>query len=388
MSEMHLPQGMAPNAISLLLGHPDPETLLLPELREAMHRAINAPQASTMLQYGPEQGTQSLIDILRERIQREQGCFLPPSNLMIVGGSTHAVDLLARLYAKAGGVVLVEAPTYADALHIFRDQQVELYAIPMDEYGLIPSALEQQVCQLHVQGIFPSMLYTVPNFHNPTGRTLPEARRREIIRLAQHYDFWIVEDDVYHDLFFDAVPPPSFYTLAQGKQVFSIGSFSKTLAPGLRLGWLLGPEQEIERCINCGTLQMGGGANPFTAHMIAEYCRDGAWENHLRRLQALYKTRRERAISALERYMPADVQWTHPAGGFFIWVCLPQHIFAQQVKQLALQQGVLVAAGEGFFVHPADGAHHLRLAYSCAPLDNLDTGIHILAQVIRNLAGK
>ena len=382
MTTNDLPQGMVQNTISLLFGHPDPETLLPPELRHAMQHIISSPQAYTALQYGPEQGTQSLINFLVDRINRVQGLSLRPGNLMVVAGSTHAVDMLARLYASPGGVVLVEAPTYVDAIHIFRDQQIELCSIPTDESGLIPSELEKQLVRLHASGTFPSMLYTVPNFHNPTGCTLPEARRLEIIRLARHYGFLIVEDDVYRDLSFEGTVPASFYALTNGDQVVSIGSFSKTLAPGLRLGWLVGSEDVIQRCINCGTMQMGGGANPFVAHMVAEYCRSGHWEKHIVHLQSLYKGRRDVALSALSQYMPSDVRWTHPAGGFFIWLSLPKQVFAQDVKRLALQEGVSLAAGEGFFVHPAGGEHHVRLAYSRATPNDIDTGIRLLAQVI------
>src|SRR5947208_454185 len=184
MTSNDLPQGTAENTISLLLGHPDPATLLPPELHNAMLHVISSPQAYTALQYGPEQGTQSLITFLVEKINREQGLSIQSGNLMVVAGSTHAVDMLARLYAKPGGVVLVEAPTYVDAIHIFRDHQLELCSIPMDEYGLIPSELEEQLARLHSSGTFPRILYTIPNFHNPTGITLSEARRLEVIRLA------------------------------------------------------------------------------------------------------------------------------------------------------------------------------------------------------------
>ncbi|MFL5588053.1 MAG: PLP-dependent aminotransferase family protein [Ktedonobacteraceae bacterium] len=382
MTTNDLPQGMLQNTISLLFGHPDPETLLPPELRHAMQHVVSSPQAYTALQYGPEQGTQSLINFLVDRINRVQGLSLQPGNLMVVAGSTHAVDMLARLYASPGGVVLVEAPTYVDAIHIFRDQQIELCSIPTDESGLIPSELEKQLVRLHASGTFPSMLYTVPNFHNPTGCTLPEERRLEMIRLARHYGFLIVEDDVYRDLSFEGAVPASFYALTNGDQVVSIGSFSKTLAPGLRLGWLLGSENVIQRCINCGTMQMGGGANPFVAHMVAEYCRSGHWEKQIVHLQSLYKGRRDVALSALSQYMPSDVRWTRPAGGFFIWLSLPKQVFAQDVKRLALQEGVSLAAGEGFFVHPADGEHHMRLAYSRATPNDIDAGIRVLAQMI------
>jgi 2-aminoadipate transaminase len=176
--------------------------------------------------------------------------------------------------------------------------------------------------------------------------------------------------------------PASFYALANGQQVFSIGSFSKTLAPGLRLGWLVGSEEAIQHCINCGTMQMGGGANPFVAHMVAEYCQSGSLEKHILRLQSLYKMRRDVALAALEQYMPSDVSWTHPNGGFFIWLSLPEYIEPQDVKRLALQEGVSVSAGEGFFVNPADGEHKLRLAFSCAAPEDIEAGIRILAQIV------
>lgn len=380
-----LPQGMVSNTISLLLGHPDPSTLLPAELRAAMQRVLDSSQAYTALQYGAEQGARGLIDVLVDKINHEQGLAIQAKHVMIVAGSTHAVDMLTRLYTKPRGVVLVEAPSYADALHVFRDHHVELYAVPMDDDGLLPSALEQQLMHLKAQGKAASMLYTVPNFHNPTGRTLSEARRLEIIELARRYDFLIVEDDVYRDLAFEGAVPHSFYALACGKQVVSIGSFSKTLAPGLRLGWIVGAEETIERCVNCGTTQMGGGANPFTAQVVAEYCRSGHWQRHIQHLQALYKARRDQALAALERFMPSDVVWTRPAGGFFIWLTLPPHAFAQQVKQQALQRGVLVASGEGFFVDPSAGTHYLRLAYSCATPDALERAIDTLAQVIRDI---
>lgn len=383
MTVNDLPQGMTQNTISLLLGHPDPATLLTPEMRNVMQRVISSPQAYTALQYGSEQGTQSLINFLVEKINREQGLSVQPANLMLVAGATHAIDMLTRLYVRSGEVVLVEAPTYVDAIHIFRDHQVELYAIPTDEDGLIPSELEKQLVLLHSSGKFPRILYTIPNFHNPTGCTLPEARRSEIIGLADHYGFLIVEDDVYRDLSFEGAAPASFYALAHGDQVLSIGSFSKTLAPGLRLGWLLGSADAIQRCIDCGTTQMGGGANPFAAQIVAEYCRSGYWDTHISHLRSLYKRRRDGALSALSQYMPGDVRWTHPAGGFFIWLSLPETVFAQDVKRMALQEGVLLAVGEGFFVHPSDGQHNLRLAYSCATPGDIETGIRMLAQVIQ-----
>ncbi len=379
-----LPQGMTADTISLLLGHPDPSTLLTPELQEAVESLLNA-NAYRILQYGPEQGTQGLITYLVDKLNREQGMAIQPGNMMIVAGSTHACDMIARLYVKPGGVVIVEAPSYADSLHIFRDHHVELCSVSMDQDGMIVSELESLLARLHAAGKMPDLLYTIPTFHNPTGITLSHERRLAVIQLAQRYGFMIVEDDVYRDLAFESGVPANFYTLAKGQQVLSINSFSKTLAPGLRLGWLVGSKADIQHCVDCGTTQMGGGANPFTANIVAEYCRKGHWEPHVAGLQTLYQQRRDVVIDALNRYMPEGVRWTHPAGGFFIWLYLPENVFAQDVKRLALERKVLVAAGNGFFINPADGNHNLRLAFSFAKPDDIEAGVHILGQVIREL---
>lgn len=379
------PQGTAQNTISLLLGHPDPTTLMTPEFQEAMQNALSQPQAYRSLQYGPEQGSKGLIDYLVEKVNREQKVAIQPDNLMVAAGSTHAVDMIARLFAKPGDIVLVEAPSYVDSLHVFQDRQLELCSIPMDENGLIVTELERLLERLKADGRSPAMLYTIPNFHNPTGITLSEARRVEIIQLAQQYGFLIVEDDVYRDLGFEGDILASFYALANGKQVLSVGSFSKTLAPGLRLGWLVGSAEAIQCCVNCGTTQMGGGANPFAVHLVTEYCRKGYWEPHVTALRELYKQRRDIALAALRQHMPNGVRWTQPAGGFFIWLSLPANVYAQQVKQAALRQGVALAAGEGFFVNPADGAHNMRIAFSFAPFSDIENGIRLLGQVIAEL---
>jgi DNA-binding transcriptional MocR family regulator len=368
--------------IALMLGHPDPTTLATPEFRSAVAMAMDAPDFSQGLRYAPDEGMGSLIELLIEKIVREQSLSLGPANIMLVAGSTHAVDMLARLYAKPSGVVLVEAPTYPDAIHIFRDHQIELHAIPMDDGGLVVSALEERLVWLKAHGKSPNFLYTIPTYHNPRGCTLSEARRREILALADAYALMVVEDDVYHDLSFSGPVPASFFALGHGQRVCSIGSFSKTLAPGLRLGWLVAPQEVIQTCLACGTTQMGGGASPFSAQVVAQYCWSGHWEPHVRRLRSIYETRRDLMASALERYMPPGLTWTRPDGGFFVWLTLPSPVRARDVKRAALEAGVAVAAGEAFFLDPCDGQQHLRLAYSYAAPEDLDAGIRTLAQVV------
>jgi 2-aminoadipate transaminase len=284
-------------------------------------------------------------------------------------------------------VVLVEAPSYADSLHVLRDHHVRLVSIPMDDDGLIVTELERTLAELSAANDLPSMLYTIPNYHNPTGITLAEARRIEILKLAERYGFLIVEDDVYHDLGFERDVPRSFYALSGGKGVLSIGSFSKTFAPGLRVGWLVATSNMIEQCVNCGVLQMGGGSNPFAAQVIAEFCSNGYLEPHIESLRAIYKQRCEVALDALSRYMPSDVRWTYPRGGFFLWLTLPNTILAADVKREARTRGLIVTAGGGFFIAPADGQHNLRIAFSFAALPDLERGIEILAQAVESVRG-
>ncbi len=378
------PQGITNNSISLMLGHPDPTTLVTPEFEAAVERAMAQPRAA--LSYGREQGNVALIKYLTEKINREQGLALSAEQMMIVGGSTHAVDMIARLYTRVGRAVIVEAPTYADALHIFRDHGVELHGVPMDESGMIVVEFEATLKRLAESGNPAKLFYTIPTFHNPTGITLPEDRRREIVRLARQYGVTIVEDDVYRQLAYDVQPPASFFALAEGIDVLQIGSFSKTLAPGLRLGWLIGSAAAIEGFVGCGTTQMGGGASPLSALIVAEYCCAGDWERHVEGLRELYRMRRETLLDALKRSMPEGVRWTTPAGGFFVWVTLPPTVYGKEVKKRAAERGVAVAAGEGYFINPTDGAHHLRLTYSFAPPKDIERAANILGEVIAELS--
>ncbi len=200
--------------------------------------------------------------------------------------------------------------------------------------------------------------------------------------MARQYDLLIIEDDVYRDLAFEAAIPPSYLALAGDTHAMQIGSVSKTIAPGLRVGWIAASAEAIQRFVNCGTIQMGGGANPLAAQIVAEYCRSGYWDAHLANIRSLYQSRRDTMLAALARYMPDDVHWMHPAGGFFVWLTLPESLDGAAVKAEAAKRGVLVAAGEGFFVNADEGRHHLRLTYSFASLDDIETAVQILAAVV------
>ncbi|NIS79503.1 MAG: aminotransferase class I/II-fold pyridoxal phosphate-dependent enzyme [Anaerolineales bacterium] len=380
------PQGVVAGTISFTLGHPDRSLLPLSDIAAAADAVLQGPEALAMLQYGPERGTPSLIEFLVERLNRTENLAVGTENLMLISGSTHGVDMVCRLFVGAGETVLVEAPSYRDALHILRDHKTSLTAVPIDEHGVIVAAMDEILARLQREGKSPKLFYTIPNFQNPTGLTTTRERRANVLALANAHGFRILEDDVYREIAFEDETPPSYFELAGGKNVLRIGSFSKTLAPGLRLGWLAGEPADIDRCLNCGTTQMGGGANPFVAHIIATYCRSGKWDAHIARLQNAYRRRRDAALAALEAHMPKGVTWTIPLGGYFLWLMLPPAVEATVLQEEVRARGVFFSAGPGFFVNPTDGKQYLRLAYSFVSLDELELGIEILAKAIIRLA--
>ena len=381
-----VPQGVVAGSIPLFAGHPSPDLLPIEDLQRIIRSAWDAPNVTRFLNYGDEQGNRQLIEFLVERLNCAEGLGISRENLMIIGGSTWGVGMVTQHLTAPGDAVLVDAPSYRDALHIFRDHRLEICAAPIDEEGIIIADLERNLRKLVANGVTPRFYYVVPNFQNPSGITMSRERRLAVIELSRQYNFVIVEDDVYSDLRFEGAAPPSFYDLAGGENVLRLGTFSKTLAPGLRIGWLIASPGRIACFVESGMLRMGGGANPFTAAIVADYCRSGAWEAHVKWLRGQYKRRRDIALNALRSSMPAGVTWTRPGGGYFIWLRLPASVYVDALEERAQEQGVYFASGKGFYVNPADGAHQLRLSFSFVPLPDLKSGIEVLGKLIARMA--
>ncbi|MCE2471246.1 MAG: PLP-dependent aminotransferase family protein [Anaerolineae bacterium] len=380
------PQGVVAGSIPLFAGHPAHDLLPIAGVERAVESVWRGGNITRLFDYGDEQGNPQLIEFLVERLNRVELLGISRDNLMIIGGSTWGVDMICDQLTRVGDVVLVDAPSYRDALHIFRDHHLDIRDIPIDAGGVIVEEMERALRSLAAAGRAPKFYYVVPNFQNPTGITMPEARRRAIIELSRRYGFAIVEDDVYSDIRFGDALPPSFTALAAGEDVLRMGSFSKTLAPGLRMGWLIASEERIADFVSSGVLKMGGGANPFTAAIVAEYCRSGAWEAHVQWLRGQYQQRCDIALAALDSAMPPDVSYTRPTGGYFNWLRLPPALEVADLAERARQRKVYFAPGTGFFVNPADGRHHLRLSFSFVPLDDLRAGIETLGHQIREMS--
>ncbi|MEJ2735149.1 MAG: PLP-dependent aminotransferase family protein [Anaerolineae bacterium] len=370
-----------PGTVSFIYGLPDPVTFPADELRRAADRVLRQ-RPEIALQYGPEQGYGPLIDCLRDKFAREEGLSLRRPQLMLTGGSTQALSHLCTLFCKPGDIVLVEAPTYHETIQLFRDHGLLPLQITTDKDGLQVEALAHRLQSLARRGERARLLYIIPNFQNPSGITLAADRRQAVLDLAERYDLLVVEDDVYRDLPYEGKVPPSLFELDGGRHVLRIGSFSKILAPGVRMGWLMGPEGLIQRLIGSGLRCMGGGANPLMAHILAAYCQEGLLATHIRHLRQVYAERRDAMLATLATHMPDGVDWTRPSGGFFVWMSLPDPLRAADVAARASEAKLLVLVGDPFFAEAPTG-QYLRLAFSFVSPDKIETGIKALAQVLR-----
>jgi|YNPNPStandDraft_1061719.scaffolds.fasta_scaffold02457_7 DNA-binding transcriptional MocR family regulator len=368
---------LRPGIIELGWGHPDPALFPVADLAAAAARALAeaGPQA---LAYGAEQGPGRLIEPLAAWLAQREGRPVPAEQVLITGGASQALDLLCTLWTRPGDTVLVEAPVYHLALRILRDHGLRLVPVAGDAHGLCPDALEAVLAR---ESQPPRFLYTVPTFSNPSGATLPLERRQAVVSMAAAQGVPIVEDDVYRFLWFDEPPPPSLYHLAPAGAVIHLGSFSKILAPGLRLGWLVAAPEVVKRCVRSGLLDSGGGVSHFAAHVVAAYLEQGLLDGHIERLRAAYARRRDVLTAALAHYLPEGCHWERPRGGFFAWVALPAGIDSAGLLPAAEAAGVSYVPGARFYVD-GGGGRYLRLSFSLLPTDELEEGVRRLAEVV------
>ena len=378
-----------PGTISFIYGLPDPATFPIEALRQAADRVLRD-RPELALQYGPEQGYGPLIDYVRSKLARDEGLSVERPEIMLTRGSASTLDHIAVLFARPGDAVLVEAPTYHETLQLFRDHRLRPLQVPTDDDGLSVDALAARLEELARRGERARLLYLIPNYQNPSGITLAAGRRRPILDLAAAHDLLVIEDDVYRDLAYEGAPPASLFAVERrdppgtrvAGRVLRIGSFSKILAPGLRLGWLLASSDHIQALVGSGLSAMGGGANPLIANIVAEYCLAGHLESHVERLRDVYRERRDAMLAALRAHMPAGVEWTHPGGGFFIWLRLPQPLLARDVAARARDQGLLIPVGDPFFAEQPTG-QYLRLAFSYVTPERIREGVQKLGEVLR-----
>ena len=375
-----------PDVVSFAGGLPAPEVFPVEEIQAAADKVLRA-QGKTALQYAATEGYLPLRELLVRHMGR-YGIRAKPANVMITSGSQQGLDLIGKLFINAGDRILTESPTYLGALQAWSAYQADYLTVPIDDAGLDVGRLEAQL-----RG-GPKFLYILPNFQNPAGVTLGLERRRRLVELANHYGAPIVEDDPYGQLRYEGEHLPSlvqidaeFHGCADGECEFTgnvlyLSTLSKTLAPGLRVAWVVAPESVIKRLV-----QMKQGADLHSStfcQMVAyEVAKDGFLDRHVRRIRSVYGERRNAMLQACERHLPQGVSWTKPAGGLFLWLTLPAGVDSTVLLKLALaEERVAFVPGASFFPR-GGGERTCRLNFSYSAPDLIDEGIRRLGNVLR-----
>ena len=355
--------------ISFARGVPAPECLAVEELADCARAAVER-DGRTILSYGPGGG----YGPLRERLAEQHG--VEPSRVVITSGSLQGFVFLAEQLVRPGTRVLVEAPTYDRPLKILTRLGAEIVTVPMDADGLVPDELPA--------GEF-AFLYTIPTFQNPSGRTLSVERRHRLANLARERGLLVLEDDPYGLVRYDGEPVPSVFGLAAGEQVAYCSSFSKTVAPGVRVGWFVLPPElaaEIE------ALAVSTYISPpyLSQATVLEFLRRESFEPNLERVNGLLRARRDAMLEALEREMPEDASWTRPDGGYFVWLELPSGPDTSELLADAEEAGVTFVKGSDFFPGGRGGERALRLAFSFVSPDEIAEGVSVLGSLLRAAA--
>ena len=329
MNEIPITQArLRPGVIDLGLGNPDFSLLPLERLHKSAETYFQGGD-SRSLQYGAEQGDGYFRHALADFLTSDYGSQVDPDLLFVTAGASSALDLICTLYTQPGDTIFVEEPSYFLALRVFKDHGLQVISIPMDEDGLRLDTLEESLTQYH-----PKLVYTIPTFQNPSGCTLTQERRDRMVEFARQYDFIILADEVYHSLPYSQTPPKPFAAYSEdNSQVISVNSFSKILAPGLRLGWIQAHKTVIKRLAGCGLLDSGGGMNPFTSALVRSLIESGGLADNVAVLRREYAHRLNTLDTALRQYLPS-AEYITPQGGFFFWVRLPG-VDAAELRQRA-----------------------------------------------------
>jgi len=375
-----------PEVISFAGGLPASDLFPVERFREACCRVLEKPQVG--LQYGATEGYEPLREMVARHIAR-YGIRAKSENVLITSGSQQALDLIGKLLINAGDRVLVEAPTYLGALQAFNVYGADYISVPSDDDGLRSDLLEAPLRS------GPKFMYVLPNFQNPGGTTLSEGRRHELVLLADRFGIPIIEDDPYGQLRFEGDHLTPLVVLDRENlrrddgysigNVIYLSTFSKTLAPGLRLGWMVAPPDVIAKLVQ---LKQGADlhTSTFTQTVAYEVARDNFLDEHVRLIRRVYRERRDVMLEALQEYFPPEVTWTRPKGGLFLWVTLADCMDAQRLFESALRENVAFVPGDSFYApngHQDEGRRHLRLNFSAAPPDQIREGIRRLSVAVK-----
>ena len=367
-----------PDVISLAGGLPD--TSLFPAEDLARHLSVVAAESSAKaLQYAPTEGLAAVKEAIRE-VLRAEGDDAEAEDILVTTGGQQVIDLVCKILIDPGDVILAEAPTYPGAVPAFAAYQAEVVQVAMDEDGLRVDELEATLDRLQADGRPPKFIYTIPNFQNPAGVTLSLARRRRLVDLARERELLVLEDNPYGLLRYEGTPLATLRGLGGGDFVISLGTFSKILSPGLRLGWAVAPGPVLAK-MNVGKAAADLNSSSLTQLFVATFFRDGDWRGYLDKQRARYRTRRDVMLEALAEHLPGEATWTRPEGGLFVWVTLPAGIDTTDLLAKALSRNVAFVPGRAAYLDGRGGSS-LRLNFSGVGEDDIREGVRRIGEVV------
>jgi 2-aminoadipate transaminase len=365
-----------PEVVSLAGGMPYvsalPEELVTGAIQKVM--AESGPVA---LQYGSGQGVPALREQILE-VMALEGISGSADDVVITTGSQHALELFSKLFIDPGDVVIAEGPSYVTAMVIFNSYQADVDHVPMDEHGLIPGALREHIARLKAAGRRIKFLYTIPTFHNPAGVTLTWERRLEILEICKSEGILVLEDNPYGLLYFNERPPAAMRSIEEDGVVY-LGTFSKTLAPGFRLGWALAPHAIREKLILANEAAVLSPSS-FTQLVVSEYLSQADWRAQIDTFRGVYRERKEAMLSALQEHLP-ELSWTNPNGGFYVWLTLPEPLDSKAMLPRAVKELVAYTPGTAFYAD-GSGRQNIRLSFCYPTPEQIRLGIRRLANVV------
>lgn len=373
-----------PEIISFAGGLPDPKIFPYEFAAETAKQVI-LKKGETALQYGPTEGLADLKQEFLKFLDKYEGINAGPENLLITSASQQALDMVGRLFIDAGDPIIVELPSYIGGLQVFKSCGADFIGVKMDDEGVIIKELEQKLELLKNQEEHYKFVYLVPDFQNPSGVTLSEKRRHKIVELSEKYNVLIVEDSPYRQIRFQGKSPKMIYKIDQDtlktSNIVSIFTFSKTFAPGLRIGIILAHENIIRKLamLKQALDLCTSSLNQFIA---AEFLKTGEFERHTDRINKVYKSKKDAMLTALQENMPEGVTWTKPEGGLFLWVRLPEHVSADDMFPEAVQENVAYVIGSAFHCD-GSGKNTMRLNFSYATVEQIGEGVKRLATAVK-----
>ncbi len=367
-----------PEVISLAGGLPDTSTFP-PESFAAQMTRIAQESSAQALQYGPTEGFEATKKCIQE-VMAQEGMAPDLDEIIVTTGGQQAIDLVAKTLIDPGDAVIAEAPTYPGAVPVFCSYEAETFQVELDEGGMRIDLLEELLDRLAADGRRPKFIYSVPTFQNPAGVTMVAERRRRLVEIARERELLVVEDNPYGMLRFEGEPQDSLYKLDGGNYVIYLGTFSKILSPGLRLGWMCAPPPVMEKVV-LGKQASDLCTSTLTQYFVAEYFSEGRWQEYVHSLIDLYRGRRDAMLESLERHFPEQATWSRPEGGLFLWAKLPSYINTTDLLARALRDNVAFVPGAAAYVD-GSGTNAMRLNFSASNSDEIREGIRRIGRVV------